>query len=522
MRGNFDLGAGGVTLTTSVGYNNYGTTYVDGQYNGDGGSQLTIGGGLTNSGTLDIGNSYLSAATKVTATSLSNNGSLVVAGAASNAAQATLDITGAAPAAATGYTRVSGDALLEFASGGVTYVSGGSWFELDGATAVASIGAGTTDTALKDLATNYGTLDLRGDSNLGAGGVALTTSVGFTNYGTAYVDGQYNGDGGSQVTIGGALNNQGTFDIGNLYLSAATTVTAAKFANTGSLTLEGAIGATAPEATLDITGAAGADVYGYNRISGNALLEFASGAVTDITGGAWFELDGSAAVASIGAGTTNTALTKLTTNDGTLELRGNSNLGSGGVTLTTTSVGFTNHGTVYVTASTTARRKRSTIGGALTNNGAFDEGKGDLSAAASVSATELVNNGTVDLLGSNSYSATMTISGQVANDGSVTIGAHALLSITGAGDSYTRRAARRRLRAACRPPSTSTAERRLHQRAHEFEPDRGDDDRRRRSAGVRRRRRQLAHGDFRRHDGDARLGAPGSFASPSKGSRMAT
>ena len=264
MRGNSNYGAGGVTLTTSVGFTNYGTAYVDGQYNGDGGSQFTIGGTLTNNGTFDIGNLYLSAATKVTATSLSNNGSLVVAGAISNAAQATLDITGAALAAATGYTRVSGDALLEFASGGVTYVSGGSWFELDGATAVASIGAGTTDTALKDLATNYGTLDLRGDSNLGAGGAALTTSVGFTNYGTAYVDGQYNGDGGSQLTIGGGLTNSGTLDIGNSYLSAATKVTATSLSNNGSLVVAGAA-SNAAQATLDITGAAPAAATGYTR-----------------------------------------------------------------------------------------------------------------------------------------------------------------------------------------------------------------------------------------------------------------
>ena len=43
---------------------------------GDGGSSLTVGGTLTNSGTLDIGNTTLSASDKVTAASLDNTGKI--------------------------------------------------------------------------------------------------------------------------------------------------------------------------------------------------------------------------------------------------------------------------------------------------------------------------------------------------------------------------------------------------------------------------------------------------------------
>jgi hypothetical protein len=48
-----------------------------------------------------------------------------------------------------------------------------------------------------------------------------------------------NGTGGSAVTFGGTLTNEGTFDIGNDGLSAATTVTANGLNDTGTLILQG-------------------------------------------------------------------------------------------------------------------------------------------------------------------------------------------------------------------------------------------------------------------------------------------
>ena len=462
MEGNWSPGPGGSSVTTSSALTNTGELQLD-VYGGDGASSLKIGGALNNQGTLDIGNTSLSATTTVTASSLANTGTINVQGntAGGSTDQATLHITGAAPPTVSSFLRLGGDALLEVGSGGITSIASGGWFELDGSEARASIGAGTTDTALTGLTTNNGTLLLRGNTGLGAGGVTLKTKAGFTNNGTTYIDSYGGGDGGSDLTIGGALNNQGTFDIGNNQLSASTTVTASGLTDTGSLTLQGNTGGGSTDlATLDITGAAPSTVSGFLRLGGDALLEFGSGGITSIAAGGWFEIDGSAARASIGAGTANSALTGLTTNDGTLLLRGNSGLGAGDVTLTTTKVGFTNNGATDVDTYGGDGGSDFTIGGALTNYGALNEGNGGLSAATSVSATELINYGTVNLQGSGA-SATMkisgafindygsltinsggllSVSGQVTNDGSLTINAGALLSITGAGDSYTQAA----------------------------------------------------------------------------------
>ena len=61
---------------------------------GDGGSSLTLAGALTNSGTLAIGNTKLSASDEVTAASLDNTGSIYLTGSSAN--QALLDVTGSA------------------------------------------------------------------------------------------------------------------------------------------------------------------------------------------------------------------------------------------------------------------------------------------------------------------------------------------------------------------------------------------------------------------------------------------
>ena len=65
-------------------FSNAGTLDVDNQIPpaqaGDGGSTLAIGATLSNSGTVNIGNTSLSAATTVTATGLANTGTINIAG----------------------------------------------------------------------------------------------------------------------------------------------------------------------------------------------------------------------------------------------------------------------------------------------------------------------------------------------------------------------------------------------------------------------------------------------------------
>ena len=169
-------------------------------YGGAGGSTLTIGGTLTNNGTLDIGNTSLTKATTVTAAGLANTGTINLTG--GTTAAATLDITGAAPATLDGTYSLSGDALLEFGSGGMTAIGSGASLTLNGAKALVALSSAlTTDSALTGLASNAGTLVLEN-------GPALTTTVGLNNTGHLDVDVNYGGSGGSSLTIGGTLTNK--------------------------------------------------------------------------------------------------------------------------------------------------------------------------------------------------------------------------------------------------------------------------------------------------------------------------
>ena len=113
----------GASVSTTGALVNDGNVYLDFAAD-DGGSSLTVGGTLTNSGTLSIGNTTLSASDEVRAASLDNTGSISLTG--SSADQALLDVTGAAGFGAAGVLRgdvqLSGDSAIEFASGEITRI----------------------------------------------------------------------------------------------------------------------------------------------------------------------------------------------------------------------------------------------------------------------------------------------------------------------------------------------------------------------------------------------------------------
>ena len=122
----------GSSITTSGALANNGLIDVDAGVLGTGdagGSTLTIGGTLTNAGDLDIGNGFLTTAATVIAAGLSNaaTGTIDLTG---GSAQATLDITAAAPATLTGFVFLQGDALLEFGSGHITAIAANSELSL--------------------------------------------------------------------------------------------------------------------------------------------------------------------------------------------------------------------------------------------------------------------------------------------------------------------------------------------------------------------------------------------------------
>jgi hypothetical protein len=246
--GNLELNSGmaaAVTLKDAGAFGNTDFAEIDAGL-GAGGSILTIGGTLTNSGTIEIGNTSLTKATTVTAAGLANTGTIDLTGGA--ATKATLDITTAAPATLAGTYNLSGDALLEFASGGITAIGTGGDLSLNGTAALVALSTAlTTDSALTGLASNTGTFSLEN-------GASLTTTVAFANSATTEVD-YFGSNGGSSLTIGGALTNN-SFDsiyIGNSGITAATKVTAASLTDNGSINISGGSGA--DTGTLALAGA---------------------------------------------------------------------------------------------------------------------------------------------------------------------------------------------------------------------------------------------------------------------------
>jgi len=384
---------------------------------GDGGGSVKINGVLTNQGSIVIGNSTMTTSTTVTVAGLDNTGSINLWGneTLGTKNQATLNITGAAPSALTGAIYVHGDSDLEFASGGITSIAYGATLQLDGAQARVSIGAGKTNSALTGLSSNAGLFDLEGDWSTGPGGISVTTNTGFVNTGTLEVD-IYNADGASSLTIGGTLTNSGTIAIGNNTLSAPSTVTAAGLNNTGLIKLWGnqTVG-TSEQATLDITGAAPTTLTGSVILYNDTDLEFGSGGITSIAFGGYLEQDGAQARISIGAANTSTALSKLSSNAGTIRLLSNNGAYGAGATALTTTTNLTNSGALQIDIEGGNGGTDLTIGGTLTNSGTITIGNDNLGASTTVTATRLNNTGSILLWGNDtlgtSDQATLDITG---------------------------------------------------------------------------------------------------------------
>ena len=221
--------AGTNTVTTFL--DDTGHLYVD-HNGGEGGTILNIGGTLTNSGYLSIGNATLSAPDEVTAASLDNTGKIYLTG--SSADQALLDVAGSAgfgtAGVLSGYVRLAGDSAIEFASGEITSLA-----------ADAHLGLVGSDAFIEDSTATGSNSALTGLASIGAGalfalhdGAAVSTTGALVNDGNVYLDTNA-GDGGSSLTLAGALTNSQELGIGNATLSASDKVTAASLDNTGSI-----------------------------------------------------------------------------------------------------------------------------------------------------------------------------------------------------------------------------------------------------------------------------------------------
>ena len=256
----FDYGA----LTTIEDFINQYDTAIDigGFDGGEGGSQLDVGGTLTNDYSLRIGNANLLRPTIVVANGLVNptssgtasGGTIDLIG--STTSEATLDINAPAgsgsPGTLSGIFDIEGDALLEFASGQITTITGELLINGTHAFVADSINL-TSNSALAGLTTIGPGADLDIEN-----APSVTVAGNLLNEGFIYLDnagdGGENGNGGGLVSILGTLTNNGTIDIGNSHITAPDKITADGLDNTSSITLTGA--STTNTATLAITGLA--------------------------------------------------------------------------------------------------------------------------------------------------------------------------------------------------------------------------------------------------------------------------
>jgi hypothetical protein len=430
-----------------------GNTYID-TVSGEGGSRVTAGGVLTlgsagESASLIIGPSdgSLSADTTVTVGGLSvydhdavDTGGIFLNGGSS--ATATLDVTGGKA----GFGKagivdqaigLSGDALLEFASGKITEIASNASLSISGAHAfLADASNPSANSALN------GSLTIEAnDAGFGGANGSLSLSDGVSlrldaliNYGGLYID--YNPNGlnavGSKVVVTGAMTNAGAIYIGgSLYSAATTTVRLGSIANfsgaaLGDLYVAGG-GFYNGDTIVDIGSAAGFGasraVEGRVDVSGNAQVVFASGEITTIAANAALSLNGSEAVVADAAHPkTDSALTGLSSVAGSLTLE-NGDLATTGALDDTGTITLYGYG---------SGMQQLSIGGALTNAGNVDVGMDVTGASPSaLIAKSLENSGTINLFGAGVLSS-LTIDGASDNGGTVNLTGDARFSLAGA------------------------------------------------------------------------------------------
>ncbi len=205
-------------MTTTTGLDNSNNLLLD-YFGGDGGASLAVGGTLTNSNYVQIGNTGLSANTTLSADAVANTGTIDLYGNGTN--QAALKVSGAAgfgtAGVISGQVNLAGDSLVQFGSGALTSIASGGQLSLNGANAQVQIsGDSANNNALTGLSSNAGTFYLRN-------GAALTTTTGLNNSDDLLLD-YFGGDGGASLAVGGTLTNSDYVQIGNTGLSANTTL----------------------------------------------------------------------------------------------------------------------------------------------------------------------------------------------------------------------------------------------------------------------------------------------------------
>lgn len=321
-----------------------------------GGSSLTVGGVLDvgSGGTLAVGNDLQAAATAATAGSVANLGSIAIAGYAGSSGSpvkppvlAELIVNSAAgfggqTGVLTGTVQLgvgpgggggSGDALLDFAGGGLISTIEGS-VALTGPLAYVASGSATTSNSALT-----GPLTIASGGSLALQDAAPISLPSLTDAGSFAVDGGFLSIAATSVTISGQLNvSAGKLSIGRSAFAAGSsspTVTVGSIlTNTSSnITIDGDAGQSV-SGVLDVGSAAGFDgagvLAGYVSLADASLIDFTGGgSITSIAANSNLVISGPEAFLASGTSTTsNSALTGLATVAGALTL-------SAGVTVTT-------------------------------------------------------------------------------------------------------------------------------------------------------------------------------------------
>jgi autotransporter passenger strand-loop-strand repeat protein len=421
----------GAVVGISGDLSNAGVLDVDSGDN-NGGSTFTVAGTLTNTASFNIGtgNGFEPAPTAVSLGNLNNTGTLNLnGGVGSGANQSTLDVLAAATTTLTGFNNLSGDALLEYASGKITSIAAGADLTINGPLArVADASDTTTSSALTGL-TSIGAAAFNAPSLVLSNGAVVGISGDLSNAGVLDVDSGDN-NGGSTFTVAGTLTNTASFNIGtgNGFEPAPTLVSLGNLNNTSTLNLNGGVGSGADPSTLDVLAAAPTTLTGSNNLSGDALLEYASGEITNIGAGAELTLNGpDALVANASDTTTNSALTGLTGIAATAAL----NLFNG--TVVGISGDLSNAGTLGVDAGDSTGGSTLTIDGTLTNTSVLSIGTGNgfSPAPTVVGLGGLDNTGNVSVRGSSNAATSLDVNGSVTDSNAITLGVFTQMGVAG-------------------------------------------------------------------------------------------
>ena len=284
------------TLTNVV---NSGTITVG---NNAGGSALTVNGLLDNSmGTVSIGNVGITSSDTMSIQSFASVG-VNGAESPSTTLNGNVDIAGSSTGTET--------ATLNLDSG-ITDIGSGSSLALFNANAHVDLSTGTaSNSGLSSLANVHGSLSLEN-------GAFLTTSgdLAVASGGTINVD-DFLSNGGSNVSVGGTLDNSGSLDFG-MSGSAPATVSAAGLTNSGTATLGGSNAGTA---TLTVSGNA----------TNSGAITIQSGSQIQVSGGNSFTQSGGSTTI---AGNGGLSAASFTQTGGTTIVDGTLTAPTSGVTL---------------------------------------------------------------------------------------------------------------------------------------------------------------------------------------------